>query len=82
MDREKLTAKRKDLEDGIKGLQDAITRGNAVIQQAQANIFANQGAIQLIDSFLAEPVAEAAPQAVEDEAVLPQGNVVPIEGAG
>lgn len=70
MDKDKLTAKRKDLEDGIAGLQAVITKANGAIQQAQANIFANQGAIQLIDQLLAEPPVQAA------------DNVVPMAGDG
>lgn len=54
MDADSLKAQRKDLDDGIKALQANIARANEVIAQAQANIHANQGAMQLIDKLLAD----------------------------
>ena len=52
--RQSLLDRKTELEQGISTLQALLTRAKQEITQAEANLFAHQGAIQQLDLLLAK----------------------------
>ena len=52
--RQQLLDRKAELQQGVTGLQALLTRAKQEITQAEANLFANQGAIQQLDLLLAQ----------------------------